>query len=90
MTGEYRKEVVKIPKVGAKYCKIIDYINKGYLEYADTKKGTDKGWFIPHFLIICPEKLFQFSKTVFHSTYMDDSMMSKSNSVKVIKLYQIS
>lgn len=42
MTGEYRKEVVKIPKVGAKYCKIIDYINKGYLEYADTKKGTDK------------------------------------------------
>ena len=41
------KRLLKQPKLGAKYCKIIeDYINKGYLEYVDTKEGTDNAWFL--------------------------------------------
>lgn len=32
-------------------------INKGYLEYVDTKEKTYNGWFLLHFVYIGPDKL---------------------------------
>lgn len=41
-----------------KYCKSMEScINKGYLEYVDTKEKTYNGWFLLHFVYICPDKL---------------------------------
>ena len=51
------KRLLKQPELGAKYYKIIDdYIKKGYLENANTNKGTDNRWFLTNFPIICPDK----------------------------------
>lgn len=35
-------------ELGANYYKFTVYINKGYIEYVDTKEGTDNGWFLPN------------------------------------------